>query len=367
MENPELLLLEIEEFNRASDSQDDKLPQNLENFVEYVSKTGTYIFPWNLVKKIFQKKLSNVIENLQSCMSLSTSDMNTSSSTSFQCNEQSNIQTMKERIVERMKSFNNAPFTIQRICELLLKPTNHYNRIDKYLRSLEKCIMVVTTIDPSGNKIFMDNFLTNGAVTNQTVPLMTPKRPMTPPENHIETINESFIPASPVKELESSTVSSEPTESASTDQEAAVDQIEEPTIDDESKLMEIQKDESIPIDVDISEASVKSDELEKPSDELEKPSEETKNAEVTESKQPEETTTTIIAVAETTNDISETTTEITVNKTELAVAENEALVESSTDMIISTTSEQVEGELHTEATSTTIESDAAILPSTNSE
>lgn len=44
----------------------------------------------------------------------------------------------------------SAPFTIQRICELLLKPNAHYNRIDKYLRGLEKCIMVVTTVDPNG-------------------------------------------------------------------------------------------------------------------------------------------------------------------------------------------------------------------------
>jgi serine/threonine-protein phosphatase 4 regulatory subunit 2 len=36
------------------------------------------------------------------------------------------------------------------MCELLIKPTGHYNRIDKFLRGLEKCIMVVTTIDPDG-------------------------------------------------------------------------------------------------------------------------------------------------------------------------------------------------------------------------
>lgn len=355
MENPELLLLEIEEFNRASDTQDEKLPQNLENFIEYVAKTGTYIFPWNLVKKIFLKKLNNIIDNLQSCMSLSSSDMNTSSSTSFQSNEQSNIQTMKERIVERMKSFTNAPFTIQRICELLLKPNNHYNRIDKYLRSLEKCIMVVTTIDPSGNKIFMDTFLTNGAITNQTVPLMTPKRPLTPTENHIEPINESFIPPSPSKELEARSVSTEPTKSEL--QETMIS--EETTIDDESKSMEISKDDSIPIDVDITEASMKSNELDKPAEEAVKVK--------TSEKLIEETSTTIIAVAETTNDLSKTTTEINVNKSEVSVTENEVVVESTSDMVISTTSEQTESEFQSEATSTTIETDTVIEPSTTSE
>ena len=65
LDNPELLLLEIEgilndfkcirnkiaskliqlklEFNRISSDQDEHIPQNLENFIEYVSKTGTYV------------------------------------------------------------------------------------------------------------------------------------------------------------------------------------------------------------------------------------------------------------------------------------------------------------------------------------
>lgn len=187
MENPELLLLELEEFNRTSNSQDDQVPQNLENFIEYVSKTGTYIFPWSLVKKLFLKKLTNIVNNLQSCMSLSTSDLNVSSSSTYTSNQNTandanSIQLIKDRIFERMRSFNNAPFTIQRICELLLKPNNHYNRIDKYLRGLEKCVMVVTTVDPSGNKIFMENSMTNGISTsNPSTPLITPTRSTTPP------------------------------------------------------------------------------------------------------------------------------------------------------------------------------------------
>lgn len=185
MENPELLLLEIEEFNRSSGSEDDQIPQNLENFIEFVSKTGTYIFPWNIVKKLFLRKLNSIICNLQACMCLSTSDLNASASSGFvtnqnTANDANSIQLIKDRIVERMKSFTNAPFTIQRICELLLKPNNHYNRADKYLRGLEKCIMVVTTVDPNGNKIFMENMLTNGLSSNPSTPLITPTRPITP-------------------------------------------------------------------------------------------------------------------------------------------------------------------------------------------
>jgi len=193
MENPELLLLEIEEFNRTSGSQDDQIPQNLENFIEFVSKTGKSIFPWQVIKNLFQKKLNNVINNLQS--SMSAPDLNVSTSTLNQCNESNNIRIIKERIIERMKSFTSAPFTLQRMCELLIKPNSHYNRIDKYMRGLEKCVMVVTTVDPNGNKIFMDNFLTNGVPpNNDSLPLTTPVRPITPTDSQkLEDTNTSLI------------------------------------------------------------------------------------------------------------------------------------------------------------------------------
>lgn len=43
-----------------------------------------------------------------------------------------------------------APFTIQRLCELICRPELHYKRIDKFLRALEKNTMVVTTVDDMG-------------------------------------------------------------------------------------------------------------------------------------------------------------------------------------------------------------------------
>ena len=44
----------------------------------------------------------------------------------------------------------SAPFTIQRLCELILSPRAHYRRTDKFIRGLIKCVSVVTTIDNEG-------------------------------------------------------------------------------------------------------------------------------------------------------------------------------------------------------------------------
>merc|ERR1719187_1692831 len=41
---------------------------------------------------------------------------------------------MKERIMEQLESYTGTPFTIQRLCELLVQPKRHYKRTDKFMR-----------------------------------------------------------------------------------------------------------------------------------------------------------------------------------------------------------------------------------------
>lgn len=179
MENTEGLLLELDEFNRKSDECQD-VPLSLENFIEYVAKTGTYIFPWFKVKKLYLQKTKSVLNNLN--LNSMSSSQNSPSS-----RDTSEVDYLKTRILERFKSFTNAPFTIQRISELLLKPANNYTQQEKYLRGLEKCLMVVTTVDPSGNKILVEtNGFTNGSCMSESEETMSSKAPATPVLNETD-------------------------------------------------------------------------------------------------------------------------------------------------------------------------------------
>lgn len=55
-------------------------------------------------------------------------------------------------LLERLDSFNAAPFTIQRISELLADPRKQYSRIDKFMRAVEKNILVVSTALPGRHR-----------------------------------------------------------------------------------------------------------------------------------------------------------------------------------------------------------------------
>lgn len=68
-----------------------------------------------------------------------------------------NYETMKTALLERLDSFSAAPFTVQRICELLTDPRKQYSRIDKFMRAIEKNILVVSTTEPGRPKSLADS------------------------------------------------------------------------------------------------------------------------------------------------------------------------------------------------------------------
>ncbi|XP_018413468.1 PREDICTED: serine/threonine-protein phosphatase 4 regulatory subunit 2 [Nanorana parkeri] len=59
---------------------------------------------------------------------------------------------MKDRILKIVTAFNGTPFTIQRLCELVTDPRRNYTGTEKFLRGVEKNIMVVSCVYPSSEK-----------------------------------------------------------------------------------------------------------------------------------------------------------------------------------------------------------------------
>ncbi|KAJ7098052.1 PPP4R2-domain-containing protein [Mycena belliarum] len=54
---------------------------------------------------------------------------------------------MKDSVFMLLGQFDSPPFTIQRVCELCLYPKQYYNSVGKYLRAVEKSLLVTSTYD----------------------------------------------------------------------------------------------------------------------------------------------------------------------------------------------------------------------------
>lgn len=138
MENTEEIFNFLEDFSKRKPKT---IPQELNNYLAYVARTGDPVYQWSIVKCLFKEKLLNVLTDFY--------ETNPGIEIPPYPNvDPFNYDIMKNSLIEKLDSFNSAPFTVQRICELLTFPRKQYNRIDKYMRAIEKNILVVSTREP---------------------------------------------------------------------------------------------------------------------------------------------------------------------------------------------------------------------------
>lgn len=142
MENAEEVMQLLEEFSKIKPKD---IPRELDDYLGYVAKTGDPVYQWTLIKHLFREKLVTVITDFYE--STLTVELPPCPNV-----EPFNYERMKSSLLERFDSFSSAPFTVQRICELLTNPRKEYNRADKYMRAIEKNILVVSTREPGSGK-----------------------------------------------------------------------------------------------------------------------------------------------------------------------------------------------------------------------
>ena len=74
----------------------------------------------------------------------------------------------------------NAPFTIQRICELCIRPQEHYKAVGKYLRAVEKTLLVTSTWDSFPNPVSSEAKPNGNGPTTSPLSIGPASAPTTP-------------------------------------------------------------------------------------------------------------------------------------------------------------------------------------------
>ena len=154
------------------------IPQSLEDYLQHVSKTGNTVFPWPKIKPLFKLKLETTINEFNETLPCEPGVTKMPNVETFKYTE------MKERMVEQLESYSGVPFTVQRLCELLCQPTRHYKRVDKFMRGLEKVMLVVTTVEPGTGTSTSQATLERNGSTGAT-PLLPPALGHLQPKSNI--------------------------------------------------------------------------------------------------------------------------------------------------------------------------------------
>nr|XP_033782215.1 serine/threonine-protein phosphatase 4 regulatory subunit 2 isoform X1 [Geotrypetes seraphini] len=122
----------------------------LDEFLGHVAKTGETMIQWSQFKSYFMFKLEKVMDDFRTAAPEPRGPPNPNV-------EYIPFEEMKERILKIVTGFNGIPFTIQRLCELLTDPRRNYSGTEKFLRGVEKNVMVVSCVYPSSEKNSSNN------------------------------------------------------------------------------------------------------------------------------------------------------------------------------------------------------------------
>ncbi|KAF3860749.1 hypothetical protein F7725_001004 [Dissostichus mawsoni] len=117
----------------------------LEQFLGHVAKTGQPMISWSQFKTYFVFKLEKVMDDFHA------------STPEHRAPHNPNVdyvpfEEMKTRILKIVDGYHGIPFTIQRLCELLMDPKRNYTGTHKFLMGLEKNVMVVSCMYPASDR-----------------------------------------------------------------------------------------------------------------------------------------------------------------------------------------------------------------------
>ncbi|XP_038871498.1 serine/threonine-protein phosphatase 4 regulatory subunit 2-B-like [Salvelinus namaycush] len=142
-------MMEIDSLQEAFKDFDNKGKKEvaplLDQFLCHVAKTGETIVQWSQFKSYFLFKLEKVMDDFNA----SAPDQRGVANPNV---DSIPFEDMKERILKIVNGYNGIPFTIQRLCELLTEPKRNYTGTEKFLRGVEKNVMVVSCVHPTSEK-----------------------------------------------------------------------------------------------------------------------------------------------------------------------------------------------------------------------
>eukprot|EP01126_Amoeba_proteus_P029277 TRINITY_DN2886_c0_g1_i11.p1 TRINITY_DN2886_c0_g1~~TRINITY_DN2886_c0_g1_i11.p1 ORF type:complete len:173 (+),score=30.78 TRINITY_DN2886_c0_g1_i11:90-608(+) len=110
--------------------QDRVYSPELEQILESIRVTGVTCYPWFLLKALLVAKFEAVLDSYAK-----------------EGTKMGNMVTVKAEIIRALEAFESPPFTLQRICELLIQAQTYYRTVDKFVHAFEKTVTVVT-VDP---------------------------------------------------------------------------------------------------------------------------------------------------------------------------------------------------------------------------
>eukprot|EP01041_Mallomonas_annulata_P002026 gene2026-3937_t len=112
---------------------------NLEKILRDISSTGTINCEWEVLRKLIAAQLVKALVQFRDKKGFIGPITET-------------FDSRSKIILHLLQRFDNPPFTIQRLVELILDPFSQYSSTYKFMNGLERILSVTSTIDTSSDE-----------------------------------------------------------------------------------------------------------------------------------------------------------------------------------------------------------------------
>jgi len=139
---------EIKATLEAFANQTDKptVPEDLTQIIVNISKTGVSCYPWGPLKQLLTHLLHQVLQRYHAkTLENRKGDFNIEQAEMYK-REEEEFEQKSQKFFQALSSYEDAPFTLQRLCELVLSPERIYSTSKKYFTALEKMVNITSTI-----------------------------------------------------------------------------------------------------------------------------------------------------------------------------------------------------------------------------
>ena len=110
-----------------------------------MSLSGVPLHSWPFLSELLEKKIVLCITEFRN-QQITKQNINFNHDSGSNNDE---FEKNKLEIINLLKNFDEAPFTLQRICELILRPNEHNRTLESLFRSFEILLSVSSTIPVS--------------------------------------------------------------------------------------------------------------------------------------------------------------------------------------------------------------------------
>ncbi|KAF0904310.1 hypothetical protein E2562_033278 [Oryza meyeriana var. granulata] len=120
----------------------DVTPEEMRSVIEVIADTGKFWHDWSFLKRLLSLQLKQVLAEYSEGQMMNQEDGQLQNSFSGET-----YSELASRLNDALLRFEEGPpFTLQRLCEILLDPKGTYTKLSKLALALEKNLLVTSTM-----------------------------------------------------------------------------------------------------------------------------------------------------------------------------------------------------------------------------